>query len=734
VINTNKQTGGDDINSDNTLFTTTTTKNRRLRDNFDGSAAKATSPTPVWMPEWEWLPGFSGTNGPVLKLMPGRQAFDSYILIAGQFTNQPPLLLWREVTLPASNAIYRGYGNTTVLGGEHRIYGTISSIAEVFLPYEVPPSPPSITTYPRDYTFVVLLACVGVGILMGLGFTASCFSKLSYPTQDGINEYYDAMDESGGRTNSLGPFSLKTLCDTQGTIPVDFKECFDRAMKTRHLPTYEALVVINPKEILLSRIIGEGSFGRVWSGQWRNNSVAVKEFVFAQAAIAGGSLQRNNIIEEIVGEAGVMACLRHPKILQLYGCSLTMQAIWIVSELCIRGSLKMVLMDQSLDLPIIKKLSICMDIADGMQYLHNRTPPIIHRDLKSHNIFISEPSPGHFVAKIGDWGSARAVALTGSKNMTQGVGTACWLSPEVINNAHFSKYSDIYAFGIILWEVYTRQEIYEGLSAAQIIAKVANDGLRPVVPKDCPWTKIMTDCWKQEPVGRPSFQAVLIALSKIYLKVSAKNKGKISANVSNSNISDEVILDEHHPLLEVKSQIRTTPQRPPRPPPIDARLESPETIAAKKRIREYNLDSFHPSMENNGGIYSGDSGAIPRDIFPISPFAQDAITHSAPVLVQTDLTVPAFYVADDDGNLVSASAGSSRNNSRANSRNNSNTDNSFQYEMSMSYTADPIDFLFSSHKPKQKRGQSVQNSEGSNSYGTIASVADKEEINLIDER
>ena len=67
---------------------------------------------------------------------------------------------------------------------------------------------------------------------------------------------------------------------------------------------------------------------RVWSGQWRNNSVAVKEFVFAQTAIVGGSLQRNSIIEEIVGEAGVMACLRHPKILQLYGCSLTMQAIW----------------------------------------------------------------------------------------------------------------------------------------------------------------------------------------------------------------------------------------------------------------------------------------------------------------------------------------------------------------------------------------------------------------------
>ena len=116
-----------------------------------------------------------------------------------------------------------------------------------------------------------------------------------------------------------------------------------------------------------------------------------------------------------------MACLRHPKILQLYGCSLTMQAIWIVSEFCSRGSLRMLLNDSTLDLPFLKKVSICLDVADGMLYLHTRSPPIIHRDIKSHNIFITEPSPGHFVAKIGDWGSARAVALTGKRFTVQAV-------------------------------------------------------------------------------------------------------------------------------------------------------------------------------------------------------------------------------------------------------------------------------------------------------------------------
>lgn len=309
---------------------------------------------------------------------------------------------------------------------------------------------------------------------------------------------------------------MKTLSFEGDGITIDFRSSFEKAMQARHLPSNEILLMVNPKEVVLYKIIGEGSFGRVWSGQWRNNAVAVKEFVFAQAAVAGGSLQRDHIVEEIVGEAGIMACLRHPKILQLYGCSLTMQAIWIVSELCSRGSLRMLLNDRRINLNLAKKISLCLDVADGMHYLHTRSPPLIHRDLKSHNVFVAEPSPGKYVAKIGDWGSARAIQLQGSKSATHGVGTACWLAPEVINHARSSKKSDIYAFSIVLWECYTRQEVHENLSAAQIIAKVANEGLRPKIPLTCPvaLSRVMTDCWNQDPQSRPEFDVIAQSLSE----------------------------------------------------------------------------------------------------------------------------------------------------------------------------------------------------------------------------
>ena len=264
--------------------------------------------------------------------------------------------------------------------------------------------------------------------------------------------------------------SLETF-DGSGS-EFDLDQLQRNALRSRHLTSCETLVMIKHKEVNLSKIIGEGSFGRVWSGVWRNNQVAVKEFPFAQAAISGKSKQATELIEEIIGEACIMSCLKHPKILLLYGVSATIQASWIVCELCERGSLRMLLNDLETSLDMLTKTSLCLDIADGMMYLHQRNPPIIHRDLKTHNIFIIEKSSGEFIAKIGDWGSARAIALSKDKTLSQGVGTACWLAPEVILHAHSSKESDVYAFGIILWEVYTRQDVYPILSAPQIIGEI----------------------------------------------------------------------------------------------------------------------------------------------------------------------------------------------------------------------------------------------------------------------
>ena len=133
-----------------------------------------------------------------------------------------------------------------------------------------------------------------------------------------------------------------------------------------------------------------------------------------------------------------MSILRHPRITILHGVSLTSQAIWIVSELCSKGSLRSLLDEEGEHIQLKTRLRLAIDIAEGMVYLHSREPAIIHRDLKSHNIFVhssySDDDEANYIAKIGDWGSARA-ALAGSRSMTRGVGTVCWLAPEVIKHS-----------------------------------------------------------------------------------------------------------------------------------------------------------------------------------------------------------------------------------------------------------------------------------------------------------
>ena len=195
----------------------------------------------------------------------------------------------------------------------------------------------------------------------------------------------------------------------------------------------------------------------------------------------------------------------------------------------------------------LQELSLCLDIADGCNYLHTRTPPIIHRDLKSHNIFIQESSYGNYVAKIGDWGSARAVALADhkSKTMTRGIGTACWLAPEVINSGHSSMGSDVYSYGIILWEVMTRKEVYAGLTAEQIIAKVANSTLRPALTPNLPLRDVMAGCWAQSAQSRPSFAEIVQTLSHIYTtaKGNASLRGCRVPSRSNLDVLDVVEAD-----------------------------------------------------------------------------------------------------------------------------------------------------------------------------------------------
>lgn len=512
---------------------------------------------------WSWLPGFNGHDEPLHAMSNGFADYEGAVYIAGdnlvakwsyeldstsRTSTSRTSNANRMTTSTSTSTSQPQYVPVTEVLSMDSVRGSIMAISQM-----MPEPPINSKNGKNSYNVTIIVYGVAVGCVIGMFGAILCNRNLVFPW----------LGNSHLKGISLDTLTYSALENSSIT------DAYQRAMKVRYVQHPHLLTIIDPQEIFLQRIIGEGTFGRVWSARWSTASVAVKEFVFAQAAVAGKSSMQQEIVEEIIGEAGMMAILRHPNVLQLFGCSLTAQAIWIVSELCSLGSLRQVLDDNDKILPVELRLSMALQVAEGMTYLHNQDPPIIHRDLKSHNIFVHETytdapvqaekksgfgswrkkgkgsedkkpeqaalianQQSHatgrpekmenkftLVAKIGDWGSARAT-LSGSRTMTHGVGTACWLAPEVIKHARSSKYSDVYGYGIVLWELATREEVYQGLETTQIIAKVANESLRPPVPQDCPWKDIMVKCWEENPHDRLEFGEIVQELSLVAKKLA----------------------------------------------------------------------------------------------------------------------------------------------------------------------------------------------------------------------
>ena len=326
---------------------------------------------------WSWLPGFKGHDEPLHALSNGFATFEGTVYIAGdnlvaKWSYQPKSVSDNGDKTRNLQARYGTHPQeivpvTEILSGE-QVRGAIMAISQMM------PMPEGGTFSGQGpINITIIIYCVAAGCVIGVIGAILCNRNIT-----------TALFPFLQKDKAFKGFTLDTL--TYSAIEnSNIMEAYNNAMRTRYVEQPNLLTIIDPQEIFLQRIIGEGTFGRVWSAKWRSASVAVKEFVFAQAAVAGRSSMQNEIVEEIIGEAGMMAILRHPNVLQLFGCSLTAQAIWIVSELCSLGSLRQLLDDNAQVLPVERRLGLALQIAEGMTYLHNQEPPIIHRDLKSHN-------------------------------------------------------------------------------------------------------------------------------------------------------------------------------------------------------------------------------------------------------------------------------------------------------------------------------------------------------------
>ncbi|EFA80155.1 hypothetical protein PPL_06977 [Heterostelium album PN500] len=273
---------------------------------------------------------------------------------------------------------------------------------------------------------------------------------------------------------------------------------------------YKTLFEIKPiemSEIVIQNRIGRGSCAEVFTGTWRGITVAIKKAKLL-------SDDDEEFLTELAQEAAIMSQLRHPNVCQFLGTCNNPPEVLIVMEWMSRGSLYRILHDQSVMLDWPRMKSIALDIAKGMNYLHCCDPIIIHRDLKSHNLLVDE----HFRVKISDFGlSTRFKQHLDKKTTMTPVGTPCWTAPEVLRNDPYTEKADIFSYAIVLWELVTREDPYQGMPTFQIVISVGQHKLRPIVPPhvSAPFTRLITECWSEDPSQRPSFQEIVKRLEAI---------------------------------------------------------------------------------------------------------------------------------------------------------------------------------------------------------------------------
>ncbi|KAG5670434.1 hypothetical protein PVAND_000699 [Polypedilum vanderplanki] len=256
--------------------------------------------------------------------------------------------------------------------------------------------------------------------------------------------------------------------------------------------------VIPEQDLHLKESIGKGEFGDVMLGYLKGEKVAVKMLKDSTAAA-----------QKFLAEASVMTTLEHENLVKFIGIVFNKQHLYLVTEYMSKGSLVDYLRSRGRQ-HITRKdqINFASDTCSGMEYLEAKK--VVHRDLAARNVLISEEC----VAKVADFGLAREECMNSNDI---GKLPIKWSAPEALKSGQFSNKSDIWSFGILLWEIYSFGRVpYPRIPLADV-TKHVEAGYKMEAPEGCP-TEIydmMKECWDLNPKNRPTFRDLAIRLKHL---------------------------------------------------------------------------------------------------------------------------------------------------------------------------------------------------------------------------
>ncbi|PSN57364.1 hypothetical protein C0J52_02892 [Blattella germanica] len=312
----------------------------------------------------------------------------------------------------------------------------------------------------------------------------------------------------GSKQTSGGSGSPETTAAQTGTmLSEDYAEIVDEEGDYSTPATRDYELVRNQVE--LGEIIGEGQFGDVHKGTFKGRDnqsipVAVKTCK-ADADLATA--------EKFLEEAYIMQQFDHPHIIKLIGvCSES--PIWIVMELARLGEMRAYLQSNKHRLDLATLLLYTFQLSTALSYLESKK--FVHRDIAARNVLVS----AHNCVKLADFGLSRWVEDQSYYKASKGKLPIKWMSPESINFRRFTTASDVWMFGVCMWEILMLGvKPFQGVKNNDVIGKIEN-GERLALPANCPprLYSLMSQCWAYEPSKRPSFKDIREVLNEILLE------------------------------------------------------------------------------------------------------------------------------------------------------------------------------------------------------------------------
>ncbi|KAH7426548.1 hypothetical protein KP509_10G005600 [Ceratopteris richardii] len=272
---------------------------------------------------------------------------------------------------------------------------------------------------------------------------------------------------------------------------------------------------ISWEDLNIGERIGLGSYGEVYRGDWHGTEVAVKKFL--DQDISGDALL------EFASEVRLMKRMRHPNVVLFMGAVMHPPNLSIVTEFLPRGSLYRLIHRSSNQIDERRRMRMALDVAKGMNYLHNCTPIIVHRDLKSPNLLVDK----NWVVKVCDFGLSRMKHSTFLSTKST-AGTPEWMAPEVLRNEPSNEKSDVYSFGVVLWELVTLQQPWANMNPMQVVGAVGFQHRNLDIPEDVDpvIVRIIRQCWQSDPGLRPSFAEIINILKPLQKPITASQVSK----------------------------------------------------------------------------------------------------------------------------------------------------------------------------------------------------------------